>query len=148
MEDIKALIKKEQWLAKDRFDFSEKEGVEEGINIFDNYKFTVCKFTLFENLLTNLDNDSLCLAYDYFEAERLRRCFNDHFNKTKTPINAVEKIVYIYIETLLGERVRRTFTSDIPSIRSEIATYAKMFEHMDSSTLISEFRKSGVQIGS
>ncbi|MBF4374404.1 hypothetical protein [Vibrio anguillarum] len=146
MEDIEQLIKKEQWLAKDRFDFSQKQGVQVGVNIFDKFKFQACKFTLFESLLSKLDNDSLCQAFDYFERERLRVCFQDHFNKTKTPINVVEKIVYLYVKALLIERVKRDVASDIPSVRSEIDMYARTFPNLDSNVLISEFRKSEVQI--
>lgn len=147
MQDIENLIKKEQWLAKDRFKFCEGHGVKVGKNIFDFYKFKVCKFTLFECLLCKLDNDSLCVAFDHFEANRLRVAFNDHFNKTETPLYAVEQVVYLYLETLLLERVKRAPSHDIPSVRSEIAMYARMFPNLDSNVLVSEFSKSDVRIG-
>ncbi|MFC5079596.1 hypothetical protein VTH8203_03989 [Vibrio thalassae] len=147
MEDIEKLLKKEQWLAKDRFNFTDGQGVKVGANIFDQYKFQVCKFTLFESLLCELDNDNLCIAFDHFESNRLRTALTDHFNKTQTPLYAVEQVVYLYLETLLLERVKRDPIHDIPSVRTEIAMYARMYPNMDSNVLISEFSKSDVQIG-
>jgi len=147
MDNIEELVKKEQWLAKDRFKFSEGQGVELGANIFDQFKFRVCKFTLFESLLCKLDNENLCKAFDYFESNRLRAALTDHFNKTKTPVYAVEQVVYLYLESLLLERVKRDPVHDIPSVRSEVAMYARMYPNMDSNVLISEFSKSDVPIG-
>ncbi|MDN2484009.1 hypothetical protein [Vibrio agarivorans] len=146
MQDIEEMIKKEQWLAKDRFKFTDGQGVKVGSNIFDQYKFQVCKFTLFESMLCRLDNHSLCKAFDHFEANRLRVAFNNHFNKTQTPLYAVEQVVYLYLETLLLERVKRDSSHDIPSVRSEVAMYARMYPNMDSNVLTSEFAKSEVKI--
>lgn len=147
MENIEELVKKKQWLAKERFKFTEGQGVEVGEKFFDQYKFQVCKFTHFESVLCELDNDSLCIAFDHFESNRLRAALTDHFNKTQTPRYAVEQVVYLYLETLLLERVKRDPIHDIPSVRSEIDMYARMYPNMDSTVLISEFSKSDVQIG-
>lgn len=147
MDDIEKLVKKEQWLAKDRFKFVEGQGAQLGANIFDQYKFGTCKFTLFESLLCKLDNDNLCKAFDHFEGNRLRTALRDHFNNTKSPVYASEQVVYLYLETLLLERVKRDPVHDIPSVRSEVAMYARMYPNINSNVLINEFSKSNVQIG-
>lgn len=148
MEDIEEHVKREQWLAKDRFDFSLGKGCKVGINIFEQYKFRVAQFTQFEQLLTQLDNTTLCKAFDWFESERLRVLLKEHFHKTKEPRYVTEIIVYRYIDCLLLERENTTSSNDIPSVRSEIASYARSFPKIASEQLIAEFEKSGILLNS
>ncbi|MCY9870437.1 hypothetical protein [Vibrio barjaei] len=144
MQDIEQLIKKEQWLAGDRFKFNTEQGVEVGLDIFQLYQFNVSRFSLFESLLSKLDNKSLCQAFDYFEANRLRTIFNDHFHKTDTPQNPAHKVAHLYLQTLLRERANKDQSNDIPSVRSEIAMYGRMFPTLDSDLLINALTQANV----
>lgn len=147
MEDIEQLVKQKQWLAQDRFDFSPNKGCKVGENIFDRYKFQVCKFTLFEYLLTHLDNSDLCKAFDWFESNRLRSMFKQHFHKSEPePEYATTNIVYQYLDCLLCEREGGHIGRDIPSIRSELAWYGRSFPEISSEHLITEFEKSGITL--
>ncbi|AXT74210.1 hypothetical protein [Vibrio sp. dhg] len=143
MEDIEQILDKQQWLAKDKFDFNRsKNGCEVGVNIFNRYKFDV--FTVFEGLIVQLDNSTLCTIYDYFERARLRNVLRKHFLKIEEPRNVTELLVHRYIDLLLSERSHSC--SDISDIRSEVKWLARSLPELNSEHLISELETCGVSI--
>lgn len=114
-------------------------GVGVGVNIFDRYRFKVCRFTDFESRLVLMDNDSLCEALDYFLAVR----------HAETDAYADQEIIITYLECLLSLRVHEhTDTHCIPEWRSDIAHFYRCFPYLDSSLLANCFSNSGVALPS
>ncbi|WP_318493287.1 hypothetical protein [Photobacterium leiognathi] len=132
--EIEQYVEANHFLAKDRYIFTD-QGVDVGTNIFHRFKFSVCKYTLFENFITKLDNESLLNMYDSLEKKRHIHRLKQHY-KIQSSLHLKHEIISLYLKVLLDERSRKHSSIDVPATRFDIANFARMAPEITSEELI------------